>query len=128
MRWAFGGWSSDGDIACSQAKSTVPGIETVITKKEISRNEAIFRDDNELIADIKDKIVKAVNIRIDPKPLRFPLVFEKSFKRTGDAAKYLNRLLLCKIEAKHPEDYILGKDAHSVVSSIYSIVEFIKCI
>jgi hypothetical protein len=43
-----------GDLACKQAKATVPEIVTVTTKKEISRNEAEFRNNDELFADIKE--------------------------------------------------------------------------
>lgn len=117
-----------GDIACDQAKRAVAGIVTVVTKKELSRNEAVFRNNDELFEDIKLNAKKALNIEIKANPLAFPAVMEKSFKRTEDAAKYLKRLIDLGIKADYPDSEILGKDAHTVVSAVNDINEFIKCI
>lgn len=117
-----------GNIACKQAKRAVPEIITVITKEELSRNEAIFRDNNELFSDIKENIVKAIKTKATPSVLKYPCTFEKSFKRVEDAQKYLIRLKNLGISAKHPEDDVLGYDAHTVVSTINNIDEFIRCI
>jgi len=117
-----------GDIACKQAKRAVPSIVTVDTKKELSRNTAIFRDNTELFSDIKESIVKAVTTDALPHTLKYPAVFEKSFKRVEDAAKYLAKLRTLGINADHPDDDILGKDAHTVVSTVYDIGNFINCI
>ena len=117
-----------GDIACAQAAVAVPGIVTVVTKKELSRNEAVFRDNGELAREIRERIVEAVSGEVKMPTLRLPATFEKSFKRTEDAARWLDRLLSVGIEAWHPCEKILGKDAHTVVSKIYTIDDFIKCI
>ncbi len=117
-----------GDIACAQAKRAVEGIVTVTTKREISRNEAEFRDNEELFSEIGEKIVEAVNSEHGYKTLDFPASFEKSFKRVEDAAKYLARLRGKGIDSDHLDDEILGKDAHTVVSTVHDIDEFIKCI
>ncbi len=117
-----------GDIACSQAKRAVENIVTVTTKHEISRNEADFRDNAELFAEIGEKIVEAVNSEHGYKTLSFPASFEKSFKRVEDAAKYLTRLQNRGIEADYLADEILGKDAHTIISTVYNIGEFIACI
>ena len=117
-----------GDIACRQATRAVSHIVTVETKKEISRNEALFRENEELFADIRKNIVQAVKTLSDPHRLQFPATFEKSFKRVEDANKYLTELRSAGICADHPYDEILGKDAHTVVSTIYDIEDFIKCI
>lgn len=117
-----------GDIACSQARRAVPYIKTVTTKHELERNKAEFRDNEELFADIKREIVKAVNTDAEPIKLTFPAVFEKSFKRVEDAAKYLARVKNTGISAEHPEDDILGRDAHTVVSTVNNMTEFILCI
>ena len=115
-----------GDIACKQAKRAVNEIVTVITKTELARNEAIFRDNCELLADIKKAIVQAVKTEAEPHPLCFPATFEKSFKRVEDAAKYLKRLRMSGLHAEYLADDILGKDAHTVVSTIDEIGDFIK--
>jgi len=117
-----------GDITCRQAKRAVAHIVTVETKTELSRNEAVFRNNEELFADIKAGIVKAVTGEAAARTLTYPAVMEKSFKRTEDAEKYRTRLLSLGISADHPDDDILGKDAHSVVSTVYGIADFIKCI
>ena len=117
-----------GDIACAQASRAIPGIVTVVTKHEISRNEAIFRDNDELFADIKAKVSEAVEKDIPAYLLTYPAVMEKSYKRMEDAAKYLERLLASGIEADYLSDEILGKDAHTVQSTVYRIEDFIRCI
>ncbi len=117
-----------GDIACSQALRTVPGIITVVTKKELSRNSAIFRDNDELFEDIRKKIVEAVQTDMPIRTLSFPATMEKSFKRVEDAEKYLSQLRANSIVADHPDDDILGKDAHTVVATVNNIGEFIACI
>ena len=115
-----------GDISCKQAKRAVNEIVTVITKTELSRNEAIFRDNDELLADIKKNIVQAVKTEEKTHPLSFPATLEKSFKRVEDAAKYLKRLRTSGLHAEYLTDDILGKDAHTVVSIIYEIGDLIK--
>ena len=45
-----------------------------------------------------------------------------------DAAKYLSRLQKRGIEAEYLTDEVLGKDAHTVVSTVHNIEEFIVCI
>ena len=117
-----------GDIACSQAAVAVPGIVTVVTKKELSRNKAIFRDNSELACEIRERIAEAVKSTVEMPKLKLPATFEKSFKRTEDAAWWLSHLQALGIEAWHPCEKILGKDAHTVVSKIYTIDDFIKCI
>ena len=117
-----------GDIACSQAKRSLPHIVTVATKKEISRNKAEFRDNDELFADIKKGIVEAVTTDAEAHALDFPATLEKSFKRTEDAAKYFARLAEKGIKAEYADDDVLGKDAHTVVSKVFNIDDFIKCI
>lgn len=117
-----------GDIACSQAKRAVSDIVTVTTKKELERNRAEFRDNGELVSDIKTKIVEAVNTEVCVRGLTFPATMEKSFKRVEDAAKYLERLTDAGLDSAYLEDEILGKDAHTVVSTVHNINEFIKCI
>lgn len=117
-----------GDIACSQAQRAVEGIVTVVTKTEVSRNDAIFRDNEELLAEIREKIVEAVQKPLTPKCLEFPCTMEKSFKRVEDAAVYLEKQRSFGIEAAHPDDDILGKDAHTVVSVIRDMEMFIRSI
>ena len=104
------------------------GIVTVVTKTELSRNKAVFRDNDELFADIREKIVEAVRTPMPLHAVNFPCVMEKSFKRVEDAASYLARLQAQGIEAEHPADELLGRDAHSVTASVPDMDTFIQCI
>jgi D-aminopeptidase len=117
-----------GDITCKQAKKSVDTLVTVVTKTELERNKAVFRNNDELLDEIKRKIVCAVSSEAQPKTLDFPSVMEKSFKRVEDAAKYLLALKERGICAEYLSDEILGKDAHTVVSTVSDMDEFIKCI
>lgn len=117
-----------GNIACLQAQHAVERIVTVPTKTELSRNEAVFRKNEELFAEIAEKIVEAVSSEADPVRLKFPAVMEKSFKRIEDAAKYRKRLRDAGMDAEYPEDGILGHDAHMVKTTVHDIDEFIRCI
>ena len=117
-----------GDIACSQAKRTVPDIITVVTKKELSRNAAVFRDNAELLAEIKNKAAEVLSKNVPTYPLTFPATMEKSYKRMEDAASYIQKMLSLGIDAKYLDDEILGKDAHTVVSTVKNIEEFIRTI
>lgn len=119
---------SGGNIACAQAKHAIGQIITVETKTELGRNEAVFRDNDDLLAEIKRSIVLSVKTEAIPSVLKFPCIFEKSFKRTEDAAEYLLKLRSLGIDADHPEDELLGKDAHTVTSTVCNMDNFIKCI
>ena len=117
-----------GDIACAQAARAVDGIVTVVTKRELSRNRAEFRDNAELFEDIRAAAKEAYKKELKPVTLAFPAVMEKSFKRTEDAARYLERLAGLGIDADYADDVILGKDAHTVSSEINNMKEFLRCI
>ena len=115
-----------GDIASAQAKCAVGEIVTVTTKKELSRNEAVFRDNDELLAEIGERIVQAVTVEADPHRLTFPATLEKSYKRVEDAHKYLTRLVAAELSADYLDDEILGKDGHTVVLTLNGIGDLIK--
>jgi D-amino peptidase len=117
-----------GDIACAQASRAVPGIATVVTKTELERNRALFRDNAELLPEIAGSIAAAVADPPAPKRISFPCVFEKSFKRVEDAAVYLSRLRAAGLAAEHPSDPILGRDAHTVRTPVRDVGEFVSCI
>lgn len=117
-----------GDLTCKQAKATVPEIVTVITKKEISRNKAVFRDNDELFVEIKEKIKLAVQSDATYKRLSFPFVFEKSFKRVEDADWHFERYKDEKLDVNYLDDEIMGKDAHTLVINVNKLDEFLKVI
>ena len=117
-----------GDITCAQAKRSLPEIVTVVTKEELSRNEARFRDNQALLSDIRENIASAIGKSVSPIRLAFPVTFEKSFKRVEDAALHLVRAKKLGISAEHPADDILGRDAHTVTATVNNISEFISFI
>ena len=117
-----------GDIACAQASRAVPGIATVVTKREMGRNKAVFRDHDELISDIKEKARRAMDIDVRLPRIEYPAVMEKSFKRVEDAARYIARLRAFGMESEHPICEIRGRNAHNVQTNIYNIDDFIRCI
>jgi D-amino peptidase len=117
-----------GNVACAQATRSLPHIVTVTTKYEISRNEAEFRQNEDLLDEIRTKVVEAIHQQVTPKKLSYPVKMEKSFKRTEDAAAYLARVLKHGISAEHPVDDVLGRDAHTVLATVNSFLEFDRCI
>lgn len=117
-----------GNIACCQAKRAVGQMVTVQTKEELSRNRAVFRDNEALFSEIRQRITEAVQTEACPCKLAFPAVFEKSFKRMEDAAAQVEKLRALGLDARHPEDAILGWDAHTVVTTVQNMREFILCI
>ena len=117
-----------GNIACGQAKRAVPDILTVVTKTELSRNSALFRDNEELLSEIGEKAVEAARSEGGVKPAVFPCVFEKSFKRVEDAAVYFDRLRGLGISPEYPAYPVLGRDAHTVRSVARDLDGFIACI
>lgn len=117
-----------GDLSCKQASASVPGIVTVPTKEEISRNKANFRNNDELLAEIKQKVCLAVKTKLTPKKLGFPLVFEKSFKRVETAAEFMEQCVVLGLDADYLSDDVIGKDGHTVVINIKNIDEFLMVI
>ena len=117
-----------GNIACAQAKRAVPGILTVETKRELSRNKAEFRDNEELLAEIAEKAVEAAQKQVPMAGVTFPGEMQKSFKRVEDAALYLASLQNLGIKADYLPDDVMGHDAHTVVAAVNNMDEYIKCI
>ena len=116
-----------GDLACAQAKRSLPNLVTVVTKQELSRNEAVFRDNRELLCEIGEQIAEAVHRTHPITQLSYPAIFEKSYKRVEDAAAFCARLRELGLDAAHPADEVLGHDAHTVTVTVHSMEEFLHC-
>lgn len=117
-----------GDIACRQAKRALADIVTVVTKEEQGRNKAVFRDNEQLLLEISQKIVQAVSLDVTPRKLRFPCTLEKSLKRVEDAERYLQRYRDYGVDVDYLEDEILGKDGHTLVAFVQTAEEFAKIV
>jgi L-rhamnose isomerase len=115
-------WQGDDVIGFDNSDSLSGGIQTT------GNYPGRARTPEELFADIKREIVKAVSTEVEPVELEFPAVMEKSCKRVEDAAKYLQRMRSLGLVSDYLEDDILGKDAHTVVTTVNDIEEFIKSI
>ncbi len=114
------------DITCSQAKAAIPHVTTVATKKALSRNEAIYRDNGELIAEIKEKVKESLTLPHEIKELTYPTTIEVSYKRTEDAVRGIEFRRERGIECGYLPDEIMGYDAHTVVVTVNSFDEFAR--
>ena len=117
-----------GDLTSKQVSASVPETVTVVTKEELSRNKANFRNNDELLAEIKEKICLAAETKLTPKKLTFPLVFEKSFKRVETAANFMEKYISLGLDADFLSDEVMGKDGHTLVIKVKNIDEFLMAI
>ena len=106
------------DKANQQAKECFPEIITVETKKALTRNSAIFRDNDELLSEIYERAKAAASLRPEPKKLEFPSVVEVRYTRMERAAERLEFL------QKNGVKSFYSTDAHTVFSIVRNIEEF----
>ena len=111
------------DKACLEASKVIPGIVTVETKKGLSRNKAILRDNAELLREIYEKAQAAAELRIAPERLSFPLAFEVRYTRMETAEIALLEAKACGVNAAY-----VG-DAHTVLFVLENIRQFdsVRC-
>ena len=109
---------SGDDKACAEAKAHIPEIVTVETKKGISRNKAIFRDNEGLLSELYEKAKLATALRVEAKKLEFPLTFEIRYTRMEDAENALNISL-----SEGMKCYYNG-DAHTVLYIVEKLSQF----
>ncbi len=111
------------DKACREARSVIPGIITVETKQGLSRNKAILRENDSLLAEIYEKAKLAANIRIEPEAFSFPFAFEVRYTRMESAEKALEEARADGVVCFYTED------AHTVNFIIENIKQFdsIRC-
>lgn len=77
------------DKGCAQAKAFLPDVACVATKTGLSRNKAILRDSEDVLAELKQKTAQAVSSGVKPVKLVFPSTLEVCYSRTEDAEKAL---------------------------------------
>ena len=111
------------DKACLEAQAAIPGIVTVETKKGLSRNKAITRDNGELLREIYEKAQAAAKVEIAPERLSFPLAFEVRYTRMETAEAALLEAKASGINAEY-----VG-DAHTVLFIVENIRQFdsVRC-
>lgn len=81
------------DICVAQFKKTSPDTVYVTTKYGKSRNEAEFRDEDVVVKEIYDGVVKAIKSDIKPVGINCPVNLEIRFTRAEGAAMIYERAL-----------------------------------
>ena len=111
------------DKACLEAKRVIPGIITVETKKGLSRNKAVLRDNDALISEIYDMAKVATEVKTTPEKLVFPLAFEVRYTRMETAEAALIEARDAGIAANYVDD------AHTVLFITENIEQFdsVRC-
>ncbi len=111
------------DKACLEAQNAIPGIVTVETKKGISRNKAILRDNDSLLTELYEKAKLAAKIQTKPEKLAFPLAFEVRYTRMETAEKAFEEALGDGVVSCYQGD------AHTVLFVVENIVQFdsVRC-
>ena len=111
------------DKACLEASLAIPGIITVETKKGISRNKALFKDNTVLLDEIYEKAKLAANLRLATEKFSFPFAFEVRYTRMETAEKALEEARADGVVCFYQSD------AHTVLFVIENIEQFdsIRC-
>ncbi len=111
------------DKACLEARTAIPGIVTVETKKGLSRNKAILKDNDSLLPELYEKAKLATGVKTNPEKLSFPLVFEIRYTRMETAETAFLEAKAVGVNATY-----VG-DAHTVLFVVENIKQFdiIRC-
>ncbi|MBQ7770568.1 MAG: M55 family metallopeptidase [Clostridia bacterium] len=104
------------DVCIGQVLRRSPETETVITKIGISRRKAQFRDEGEVLAEIREGVKRAVEKNLQPKKLAFPCAFE--IRSTKQELAEIN---FEKLSKKIPIEW--GEDAHTIRVRLNNIDE-----
>lgn len=79
------------DKACvEQFAESSPDTVFVITKEGQGRNSAILRDEEDVLREIYDGVVRAMNADIKPLSMSLPLTLEVRYTRAEDSVKFYN--------------------------------------
>ncbi|MBQ8342680.1 MAG: M55 family metallopeptidase [Clostridia bacterium] len=109
-------FAASDDVCVGQLLERSPQTETVVTKIGISRRRAQFRDENEVLAEIRAGVKRALAKDIQPIKLAFPCEMEIRYTKQEIAEKNYERL-----SAKVPVRW--GEDAHTVCATLNDIDE-----
>ncbi len=102
------------DVCVEQVLSRSPETETVVTKMGLSRRKANFLDENEVLANIRASVKRAVAKDIQPIKLSFPCEIEVRYTKQEVAENNYQRL-----SAQIPVAW--GEDAHTIRATLRSI-------
>lgn len=105
------------NVCAEQVKQFNNSITTVITKIGTGRNSAIFRDENELLTEIYDGVLRSIKTDVSVNKLTFPCTFEVRYTRTEFAKEMFERIV------KDVPQVAYGEDAHTLIAQIKNIKE-----
>ena len=111
---------SGDDKACAEAKAEIPGIVTYETKKGLSRNSAILKDNGELLPALYEMARLAARVKLKPERLQFPLSFEVRYTRMEDAEKGIRKGEALGVKCGY------ACDAHTVLYELENLEQFDK--
>lgn len=105
------------NVCAEQVKQFNKDAVTVITKVGTGRNSAEFRDEEQILKEIYDGVLKALNTKNKVYKIAFPCTFEVRFTRTEFAKEMLDRMI------KDVPQITYGEDAHTLIAKINNIRE-----
>ena len=108
---------SSDEACCRQARESLPGVKTVVTKYGHNRNSADLLGTEEVLRALYDTTVEAISSPAAPVPFTFPCVFEVRHTRMEDAER---RLALFRERGSDAE---YAGDAHTVRVTFHSVEE-----
>ena len=85
-------FAASDDVCLSQITQSSPDTVTVLTKTALSRNSAIYRDEDEVLKEIYDGVKNSLNKQIAPVKFTYPLDFEIRFTRMELASEKFAKL------------------------------------
>ena len=107
-------FAASDDVCVGQILEHSPETVTAITKYGVARRKAIFRDEDEVLAEIRAGVRESVNKKINPVPLTFPCEFEIRYTKQELAEWFLESL-----GEKLPLRF--GEDANTLCATFYTL-------
>ena len=105
------------DICIKQVLEIEPQLRTVVTKYGKGRNEAVFREPDEVLAEMYEQARACVGKYVEPKKLTFPAEFEVRYTRMEDAAKNMEKA------RSYGQIMEYGEDAHIIKTTLRSFAD-----
>jgi D-amino peptidase len=102
-------FASGDDVFLKEVKSFSPQTEVVETKKALGRNKAIFNDNEVVLQNIYNGVLKAMNKNIPLAKIPLPNDIEIRYTRTERATEIID---IQKRDFKR--DFTYGEDAHII--------------
>lgn len=108
-------FTASDDVALTQMQARAPHVVAVTTKYAKGRNNAIFRDREEVLKDIYDGVLRAIQVKEIVLPFSYPCEFEIRYTRMEYAEKIFNDL-----REKLPS-LCYGEDLHVLKATLRNV-------